>query len=125
MTARLFLQALKDRSKEIPNLISPHLGNRLPTSWTIRSAVFAARPTDEKPAPNVIVALPLGGRVKIEPWNDNLQMLKSKPAGAVAESEKMPFEITPFLLYLTRQGDHPSTEAPSAVAAKADSDTRP
>ncbi len=28
-TAQLFLQALKNRSKEIPNLISPHLGDRV------------------------------------------------------------------------------------------------
>jgi hypothetical protein len=52
-------------------------------------------------------------------------MLKSKPVGAVAEAEKMPFEVTPFVLYLTRQGDHSSTEAPAAVAAKSDSDTNP
>ncbi len=122
-TARLFLKALRDRSKEIPNLISPHLGNRVPTSWSVLSAVFSAEATDEKPEANVIAALPLGGRIKIEPWNDHLQMLKSKPVGTVAESEKMPFEITPFVLYLTRQGEHPSTEAPSAVAAKSDADT--
>jgi len=30
-------------------------------------------------------------------------MLKSKPVGAVAEREKMPFEVTPFILYLTRE----------------------
>src|SRR5260370_9715769 len=36
--AQLFLQALKNRSKEIPNLISPHLGDRVSTSWTISSA---------------------------------------------------------------------------------------
>ena len=29
-------------------------------------------------------------------------MLKSKPVGTVAEREKMPFEVTPFVLYLTR-----------------------
>src|SRR5882672_3168256 len=124
-TPRLFLQALKDRSKEIPNLISPHLGNRVPTGWAVVAAVFSAQPADEKPAANVIAALPLGGRIKIEPWNDHLQMLKSKPVSAVAEYEKIPFEVTPFLLYLTRQGDHSPTEAPGAVSAKSDSDTNP
>ncbi len=62
--------------------------------------------------------MPLGGRVKVDPWNDNLEMLKSKPVGAVAEREKMPFEVTPFILYLTRQGDHAETGAPGAVAAQ-------
>ncbi len=123
-TARLFLQALKERSKAIPNLISPHLGNRVQASWTVLSAVFSAQTSDEKPAANIIAALPLGGRIKIEPWNDHLQMLKSKPVGTVAESEKMQFEVTPFVLYLTRQGDH-SSEAPDAISARSDSDTKP
>ena len=120
-TARLFLQALKERSKAIPNLISPHLGNRVQASWT----VLSAQTSDEKPAANIIAALPLGGRIKIEPWNDHLQMLKSKPVGTVAESEKMQFEVTPFVLYLTRQGDHSLTEAPDAISARSDSDTKP
>jgi peptidase M48-like protein len=127
--ARLFLQALKDRAKEIPNLISPHLGDRVPARWTILAAVFSAQPSDEKPAvdvpaANLIAALPLGGRIKIEPWNDHLQLLKSKPAGTVAESEKMPFEVTPFFLYLTRQREHSPTQTASAVAAKADPETK-
>ena len=47
--------------------------------------------------------MPLGGRVKMDPWSDKLEMLKAKPVGTVAEREKMPFEVTPFMLYLTRE----------------------
>jgi hypothetical protein len=126
-TAQLFLQALKSHSKEIPNLISPHLGDRISTSLTVVAAVFSAQPSDAdaRPAANAIAALPLGGRIKVDPWNDQLRMLKSKPVGIVAESEKMPFEVAPFILYLTRQGEHPSTEAASAVAAKSDPEAKP
>src|SRR6266478_4705579 len=126
-TAQIFLQALKNRAKAIPNLISPHLGDRVSTSWTIVAAVFSAQPTegDAKPAANVIAALPLGGRIKVDPWNDELRMLKSKPVGTMAESEKVPFEVTPFVIYLTRQGEHSSAEAASTVAAKADSEPKP
>src|SRR6202030_207993 len=99
-TAQGFLQALQSRSKEIPNLISPHLGDRVPTTWTITSAVSAAQLSAATPAASVLVALPLGGRIKVEPWSDQLQLLKSKPVGAVAEYEKMPFEVGPFVLYL-------------------------
>jgi Peptidase family M48 len=125
--AQLFLQALRSRSKEIPNLISPHLGDRVSTSWAIVAAVFSPPPSDAdaKPAANVIAALPLGGRIKVDPWNDQLRMLKSKPVSTMAESEKAPFEITPFVLYLTRQGERSSPEPASAVAAKSDSDITP
>ncbi len=117
--AQLFLEALKNRSKEIPNLVSPHLGNSVATGWTIGSA----GPSAEKPAGNVIAALPLGGRIKVEPWNNQLQMLKSKPAGGLAKDEKMAFEVTPFFLYLTRQGSNSAKEVPSAVSVKSDTDT--
>jgi len=131
--ARLFLQALNNRAKEIPNLISPHLGDRVSTSLTIVAAVSSgqssvaepASDAEKKPAAgNGIAALPLGGRIKVDPGNDQLRMLKSKPVGTLAESEKMPFELTPFVLYLTRQ-EHTSTEAPNSVAVKADSETKP
>ena len=66
--------------------------------------------TEDKPAANEIVALPLGGRVKIDPWSDDLYLLKSAPVGNISERDKMPFEITPFMLYLTRQEDHGAEE---------------
>jgi hypothetical protein len=113
-SAQLFLQALKNRSKELPNLISPNLGDRVPTSWTIAPTVLSAE-SKEKPIANVIVALPLGGRIKIDPWNDQLRMLNSKPVGSVVQSERMPFQITPFEFYLTRQADNSSPEAPGVA----------
>jgi len=44
-------------------------------------------------------------------------MIKSKPVGAVAEREKMPFEVTPFILYLTRQNSSSASKASGATAA--------
>src|SRR5713226_5383885 len=123
--AQLFLQALNNRAKAIPNLISPHLGDRVSASLTVASAVSATQPADAKPAGNVIVALPLGGRVKVDPWNDQLRLLKSKPAGTMADTEKMPFQITPFVFYLTRQGDNQPAQAAGPVAVKLDGDAKP
>jgi hypothetical protein len=106
------------------------LGDRVSTSWAIASAVFAAQPSgekpeaNEKPAANAIAALPLGGRIKVDPWNDDLRMLKSKPVGTVAEAEKMPFQITRFVFYLT-QGANLPTATPGAVAAKLDTESKP
>jgi hypothetical protein len=70
-----------------------------------------------------VAALPLGGRIKIEPWDNQLQMLKTKPVGTVAKDEVTPFELTPFFLYLTRQGDNAPTEVPGAVAVKSATDS--
>jgi hypothetical protein len=109
--AGLFLAALQSRQKEIPNLISAHLGDRVPVIADLRTA---ATP-DTKQNPQLIAALPIGGRVKVDPWFDKLELIKSKPVGAIAEREKMPFEVTPFMPYLTRFG----SEAAKPIAASA------
>lgn len=111
--AGLFLQALQNRQKEVPNLISPHLGNRVPTLPDIQ----ASTPVDPKQNPQKIAALPIGGRIKMDAWNDKLEMMKSKPVGTVAEREKMPFEVTPFMPYLVRYG----AETGKPIAASAGS----
>src|SRR5215470_7162977 len=117
--AGLFLQVLDSRQKEIPNLISGHLGNRVPQIGEVRSTATG----DPKQNPQKIAALPIGGRVKIDPWNDHLELLKSKPVGAVAEREKMPFEVTPFMPYLMRYGAEASK--PVAASATAPADGKP
>ena len=110
--AGLFLSALAARQKEIPNLASAHLGNRVPAIGDLKSTT----PVDQKQNPQMIAALPIGGRVKMDPWNDTLWLIKSKPVGTVAEREKMPFEVTPFMPYLTRFGsDSGKPIAASAV----------
>jgi hypothetical protein len=119
--AALFLTAMDVRQKQIPNLISPHLGNRVPVIAEVKST---ALPADPKQNPQMIAALPIGGRVKLDSWIDQLSLLKSKPVGLVAEREKMPFEVTPFMPYLTRIAGTADSKA-EAAAATADPAAKP
>jgi hypothetical protein len=112
--AALFLTALEARQKEIPNLISPHLGNRVPSVAEVKSNTSV----DPKQNPQLIAALPIGGRVKLDPWHDRLDLLKNKPVGAVAEREKMPFEVTPFMPYLVRFGNDATKPSVTATDPK-------
>jgi hypothetical protein len=130
-TAKLFIQALQDRAKDVPNLISPHLGDRIPNNWAAsspgnvtQSSGTAAAPSQPQ-SPNsvadaavnkVLAALPLGGRIKMDPWNDELSMLKAKPVSIVAEREKMPFEVTPFVIYLSREQSRSMQQVPAVAA---------
>jgi hypothetical protein len=52
-------------------------------------------------------------------------MVKSKPEAAMSEAEKMPLEITPFVLYLTRQEDNSATQPAGGVAGKLDAKAKP
>src|SRR5947209_11273382 len=114
--AGLFLTALEQRQKEIPNLISGHLGNGVPVIADLKTVP----PADQKQTPQTVVALPLGGRVKLDPWGDRLELIKSKPVGTIAEREKMPFEVTPFMPYLTRFSVEPAKPIAASTAAQPD-----
>ncbi|HXN22173.1 MAG TPA: M48 family metalloprotease [Candidatus Dormibacteraeota bacterium] len=128
--AALFLQALEVRQKQIPNLISPHLGDRVPANTFLQNvSAPAASSPDEPKKPALVAALPLGGRIKLDPWSDRVEMIKSKPVAAVAEREKMPFELTPFMPYLVRYGSEkslpPMTADSNPNPAKPDTTKKP
>jgi len=114
--AGLFLTALEERQKQIPNLISGHLGNRVPVIADLKTTATA----DPKQNQQMIVALPIGGRVKLDPWNDKLDLIKSKPIGTVAEREKMPFEVTPFMPYLMRFTTEPAKPIAASTTSQPD-----
>jgi hypothetical protein len=95
-TAEQFMAELQNRAREIPSLISPRVGDagllRVPVAANTEGAESAKHS----------VALPLGGRIKMDPWDDRLVLLKTKSVGTVPDREKMPFEVTPFVIYLSR-----------------------
>ena len=124
-TAQLFLETLKKRSKDFPNLVSPHLGDRIPTSWIMTGGTPSMEPSEAKSSRTAIAALPLGGRIRVDPWSDQLQMAKFRPEATKSEARKMSFEITPFVFYLTRQSDTSTAQPTGGVAAKLDTKANP
>jgi Peptidase family M48 len=102
-SAGLFLKALQQEAPELKSLIRPHMGNGLASGNSLRmSALLSSAPNVDGKATNQIAALPLGGRVKLDPWSNRVELLKSKPVTFTSADEKMPFEVTPFFPFLTR-----------------------
>jgi hypothetical protein len=104
-TAGLFLKSLQEHAPELPNLIRPHLGNSFAQGKgkDIRmSALLASAPQLDPKRTDQIAALPLGGRIKLDPWTDQVELAKAKPVALTSARENIPFEITPFFPYLTR-----------------------
>ena len=59
-----------------------------------------------------IAALPLGGRVKLNAWDDHVELIKTVPMSITSARHKMPLEVTPFFPWLTRSaavGSHAAT----------------
>jgi len=102
-SAGLFLKALQQSAPDLPNLIRPHLGDNIASNKSIRmSALLASAPELKPQSTDQIAALPLGGRIKLDPWTDQVELAKAKPVALTSAHEKMPFAITPFFPYLTR-----------------------
>lgn len=101
--AGLFLKALQQKGPYLPHLIRPHLGNSFAGGKSIRmSSLLAGAPELDAKRLDQIAALPLGGRIKVDPWTDQVELSKAKPVALTSAREKMEFEITPFFPYLTR-----------------------
>jgi hypothetical protein len=66
------------------------------------STLLAGAPRLEEQRLDQIAALPLGGRIKLDPWSDQVELAKSRPVTLALAREKMPFEVTPFFPFLTR-----------------------
>jgi len=109
--AGLFLKALQAESKDLPQLVSPHLGNRPEEISAFEQIAPELQPANVKQ----IAALPLGSRIKVDPWNDEIEMMNAKSVALLSAREKMPFELAPFYLHLERV---------SAKSASGDSTTK-
>jgi len=103
-SAGLFLRALDRRSHELSWLINPHFGNRMAknSSHLRMAALKASSPELEARDINQLAALPLGSRIKLDPWDDHVEMQKSKPVALLSVRDKMSFEVTPMFPNLIR-----------------------
>jgi hypothetical protein len=109
--AGLFLKALKTRAAGLPNLIRSTLGNSLLRYLDMPEfqTLLANAPPLEEGKLEQIAALPLGSRVRVEPWANQIHLMKSKPVAFLSAREKMPFEVAPVNVYLARANENAQT----------------
>ena len=106
-TPGLFLRQLAVRGSALSALLTPHLG----TGFTDRKGAVDRMTAllDDAPALvpdklDQIAALPLGGRVKVNAWDNRVELIKAAPVAVTSGRGKMPLEVTPFFPRLTRYG---------------------
>jgi len=94
----LFLVQLQSQRTALKQLINARLGNRIYfTEQLLQSA-----PALDTASLQQTAALPLGSRIKINSWNDTLALMKTEQMAPISPREKIPFEVTPINLRLTR-----------------------
>jgi hypothetical protein len=114
----LFLKALQARATQLNALLTTHLGNSLGENGSITrlNALATQGPALDNTKLDQVAALPLGGRVKVNPWDDKAEMVKTAPVAITSVRDKMPFEVTPFFPRLSRYG---TAAAPAAAPTTA------
>jgi hypothetical protein len=101
----LFLKELSERAPSLNALLTAHLGNSFTNDkgQLVRlSALATTGPALDPNKLDQIAALPMGGRVKLNAWNDRVELTKSAPVAITSARDKMPFEVTPFFPRLSR-----------------------
>ena len=117
-TAGLFIKALQVRAPQLTALLQAHLGNSMIDNGTVTrmAALVNGAPALDWNKLDQIAALPLGGRVKLNAWDDKVEMVKAQPVAITSARDKMPFEVTPFFPRLSRYN---ATSAPAAAPTTA------
>jgi Peptidase family M48 len=120
--AGLFIKALQSRASNLSALLQAHLGNNITANGTVTrmAALATSAPALDWNKLDQIAALPLGGRVKLNPWDDKVEIVKAQPVAITSARDKMPFEVTPFFPRLSR---YSTASAPAATTAAAPSTT--
>jgi len=118
-TAGLFLREVAKLGPALAALLTPHLGNgftdnkgRVTRMVTLMDIAPALDPNKLEQ----MSALPLGGRVKLNPWDDRAELLKTTPVVITSVRDKMPLEVTPFFPHLTRYGPVANSTATISAA---------
>lgn len=116
--AGLFLRQLQVRAAAMPNLIKPRMGNGLAFADKVTRMAELMNGAPELQARKLdqIPALPLGGRIKLDPWDDHVELIKAQPVPLISAREKMPFEVTPVIPHLTRLAGGDGKLAASAAS---------
>jgi peptidase M48-like protein len=138
-TVGLFLRQVDASRSALPHLIHSDMGNSMINSKAgdLRMQELTRNAPKLEPK-NVtqVAALPLGGRIRVDPWDNKIEINKNKPVAVLSPREKMPLEVTPIYPHLSRidsgaaaaasdstpptaQAQSPATSAPAEPAPDA------
>lgn len=114
----MYLAELQIRSKALTSLNEPRLGDGFfvdgqPDKLWFQALVQKSPKIDMNNL-SQIAALPLGSHLKVDAWDDRVLQLNVRPVALLNAADKLPFELTPVFLRLTRHTETPAA-APNAT----------
>ena len=111
-SAGLFLRALELQSRDLPALITSQFGSQMAKGDSVRmSTLLQGSPALQAANISQVAALPLGSRIKLDPWDDHVELNKSKPDRLQSSRDKMAFQVTPMIPHLARYRENQVADA--------------
>jgi hypothetical protein len=111
----LFLSQLQSQKAALKQLIGARLGNQV----YFTSQLLQLAPALEPANLQQLGALPMGSRIKVNAWNDSVSLIETHQMGPLSPREKIPFEVTPINLHLTRYVES-SAEVEHSIVPRAE-----
>jgi hypothetical protein len=102
--AGLFLRAVLAQSQQLTSLIDANFGNNMAKRTEVlrMASLIQGAPLLKRADVHQIAALPLGSRIKLDPWDNHVELRKAKPEAILWASDKLPFAVTPMIPNLMR-----------------------
>jgi hypothetical protein len=122
-SAGLFLRLVGERSKMLPELIQPHVGDHV-TGKATQSELMTRAPELKPQDLTQMPALPIGARLVVDPWDGRLELLRSAAALPGSLREKAPLGITPLTPHLRYPGS-PAPPLQTKAAPRAEASAAP
>lgn len=118
----LYLKQLAAQAPALSALLTARLGNSLVNERgqvTRLAELIKLAPELDDNKLDQIAALPLGGRIKLDPWTDRVEMVKTSAVAINSVRDKLPFQMTPFFPRLTRLETAATTSADPVQSSQA------
>lgn len=114
----LFLKLVAELGGGVPRLLKPNMGDALVSGHRV---LLMPKVLDDSPAVlherlDQIAALPLGSRIKLDPWSSDIKLMKTNPPHILSPHDKLALQVTPFAPVPSRLGEQPG---PPSVGEKA------
>lgn len=100
--AGLFLRVVNENALKLKNLIQPHIGEHTGGEGQQRrlSELMQKSPSLDLNSVDQIGALPLGGRIVMNPWSSSVELLRAATLPLASAREKSSMAVTPLVPYL-------------------------
>ena len=100
--AGLFLRAVSENSKKLTNLIHSHIADYTSHQGQMHrlTELIQKSPALSPERLDQVAALPLGGRVVVDPWTGRVELVSAASVPLASAREKAAMSVTPLVPYL-------------------------